>query len=262
MTTPRPRIISALARAARALFARGGGPTVIVESIEVRDGGTGLSFSSQSAGASSIRKILSVVFLSVLAVPIFVTCRGAWQTWDERRETELLKRLQREAEHINGRLDAAARRERDRVGLDSAENGDHEYRAEDGECLGKDSWEHGRLLRRVLYRAGQTGRCEEQLASERYFYQSDDRSRRDWRQARKKIRTYPNDSRRIVLLDEFTATGLLNRKEHCREGFKGAVEKLECDRSVSLEDQMRSPLPAQFIMVPSPVGVPPIPLYR
>jgi hypothetical protein len=236
---------------------------VVVNEQHVWPGGTGVSHVPPPRSGVSLRKVGVTVMLVIAAVPIGCMCHGAWQTWAETKRAGELKRLQRAAQLVGERVDEAARHEGSRIASGFPKDGDHVYRDDRGECLGKDSWEDGRLRRRILYRSGQTGSCEDQLAAERYYYQSDDADDRAWNRARKKVRTYVNSARQIFLLDEFTATGLLKRKEHCLEGFKAKGEELECEHSVSLDDQMRSPLPSMSILVPSLNGVsPPIPVYR
>ena len=129
MRTLRSRILSAWTRAAGRWFGRdAGGITVVVQSMEVKEGGIGVSPGPQSKKDWSIGRVLFVTFFSVLVVPMGLTCKGAWHTWDERRDAEVLKRLQREAQRIEERLDVAAHRERNQAGMAYFENGDHEYR--------------------------------------------------------------------------------------------------------------------------------------
>jgi len=204
------------------------------------------------AGGVSLLTVLVLVIAGVMGLPI----ANAVLTYVRQAIIRSdLHRIQRVAEDIDRKIDAQL------IGGEQEDKRPRvvEYRDAAGTCLGKDHWEGGRLVRRVLFQPDQRERCERIVASDKYIYQSDDPKHPLWQWPNKKIREYPDELRRITLRDEFTATGMFKAKEHCAEGFGREA----CLNGTMIEDDMRSELPPLSIMVPPlSVTVPTFPAYR
>lgn len=188
---------------------------------------------------SSIWSILALLAATTLTVPVGAVTIAYLR---QRNLTNEMRKIQRTAEKIDRQMDSV-------IGVDG-ESANHsgaverEYHDTDGQCLGKDSWENGRLARRVLYQPQQHDGCDKVIAVDTYEYQSDDPKDRTWRWPSKKVREYPDERRQIYLRDEFTATGLFKEKEYCKDGFG----RNGCDHGRLIADDMRSELPALILL--------------
>jgi hypothetical protein len=194
------------------------------------------------ASTVSVRTVLVLLIAATLTVPI--GCAGFIYGRQVLVGREL-RRIQRVAADIdrtiNEQLDDG---QQENIRPDIVQL---EYRDAAGTCLGKDYWDHGRLVRRVLFQPEQHERCEKVIATNSYVYQSDDPEDPRWFSATKKIVAYPDEHRRITLRDEFAATGTFKAKEHCSDGFG----REGCVNGTMLEDNMRSELPPPSILVPA-----------